>query len=153
MPAARRDDSVGPAPAGFRLRRHPPMSDLSFLKEWIHQRGSPGPGGPGGMVREFEQFFSYIFNNSPDGISILDLDFRILGVNTVMERWYEHEAPIVGRTCHEVYHGRRTPCESCPTAACIRSGKPQVATRRPATAGRRSCRCSRCSTTPEGFSA
>jgi DNA-binding CsgD family transcriptional regulator len=102
------------------------MSDLSFLKEWIHQRGSPGPGGPGGMVREFEQFFSYIFNNSPDGISILDLDFRILGVNTVMERWYEHEAPIVGRTCYEVYHGRRTPCESCPTIACIRSGKPQV---------------------------
>ena len=105
---------------------HKPMSDLSFLKEWIHQRGSSGPGGSGGMVREFEQFFSYIFNNSPDGISILDLDFRILGVNTVMERWYEHEAPIVGRTCYEVYHGRHAPCESCPTIACIRSGKPQV---------------------------
>jgi DNA-binding CsgD family transcriptional regulator/PAS domain-containing protein len=102
------------------------MSDLSFLKDWIHQRGSPGPGGAGGMVREFEQFFSYIFNNSPDGISILDLDFRILGVNTVMERWYAHEAPIVGRTCFEVYHGRHAPCESCPTISCIRSGKPQV---------------------------
>ncbi|MGA2640713.1 MAG: LuxR C-terminal-related transcriptional regulator [Spirochaetia bacterium] len=102
------------------------MSDLSFLKEWIHQRGSSGPDGPGEMVREFDQFFSHIFNNSPDGISILDLDFRILGVNTVMERWYERAAPIVGRRCYEVYHARTSPCENCPTISCIRSGKPQV---------------------------
>ena len=46
-----------------------------------------------------------------DVISILDLDFRILGVNTVMERWYEHAGPIVGRACYEVYHGRGSPCD------------------------------------------
>ena len=77
------------------------------------------------MVREFEQFFTYIFNNSPDGISILDLDFTILGVNTTMERWYAHAAPIVGRTCHEVYHGRTAPCENCPSTSCLRTGRPQ----------------------------
>ena len=77
------------------------------------------------MVREFEQFFTYIFNNSPDGISILDLGFTILGVNTAMEHWYGHVGPIVGRKCHEVFHGRSTPCEDCPTMTCLRSGRPQ----------------------------
>jgi Response regulator containing a CheY-like receiver domain and an HTH DNA-binding domain len=103
------------------------MSDLSFLKSWIHTRASSPEGGNGRheMVREFEQFFTYIFNNSPDGISILDLDFTILGVNTTMERWYSHAAPIVGRTCHEVYHGRVTPCENCPSTTCLRTGRPQ----------------------------
>jgi DNA-binding CsgD family transcriptional regulator len=103
------------------------MSDLSFLKSWIHTRTAPPAGGNGRheMVREFEQFFTYIFNNSPDGISILDLDFTILGVNTTMERWYAHAAPIVGRTCHEVYHARTTPCENCPSTTCLRTGRPQ----------------------------
>jgi DNA-binding CsgD family transcriptional regulator/PAS domain-containing protein len=103
------------------------MSDLSFLKSWIHTRAAPAPvNGRHEMVREFEHFFTYIFNNSPDGISILDLDFTILGVNTTMERWYAHAAPLVGRRCHEVYHGRTTPCESCPTVLCRGSGRPQT---------------------------
>jgi DNA-binding CsgD family transcriptional regulator len=104
------------------------MSDLSFLKSWIHNRAVSPPGGNGRheMVREFEHFFTYIFNNSPDGISILDLDFTILGVNTTMERWYAHAAPIVGRMCHEVYHARATPCENCPTVRCRNSGRPQT---------------------------
>jgi DNA-binding CsgD family transcriptional regulator len=103
------------------------MNDLSFLKSWIHTRAAPAVGGDGRheMVREFEQFFTYIFNNSPDGISILDLDFTILGVNTTMERWYAHAAPIVGRKCHEVYHGRTMPCENCPSTSCLKSGHPQ----------------------------
>jgi DNA-binding CsgD family transcriptional regulator len=104
------------------------MSDLSFLKRWIHARASAGDGESGRreMVREFEQFFAYIFNGSPDGISILDLDFTILGVNSAMERWYAHAGTIVGRKCHEVYHARTSPCESCPTAACLESGRPQT---------------------------
>ncbi len=104
------------------------MSDLSFLKRWIHARASAesGENGRREMVREFEQFFTYIFNGSPDGISILDLDYTILGVNTAMERWYAHAGAIVGRKCHEVYHVRASPCESCPTAACLLSGRPQT---------------------------
>jgi DNA-binding CsgD family transcriptional regulator len=103
------------------------MSDLSFLKTWIHTRTAPAAGGDGRheMVREFEQFFTYIFNNSPDGISILDLDFTILGVNNTMERWYSHAAPIVGRKCHEVYHAGAGPCENCPSTSCLKTGRPQ----------------------------
>jgi DNA-binding CsgD family transcriptional regulator len=104
------------------------MSDLSFLKSWIHARSAAAPDGSGRheMVREFEHFFTYIFNNSPDGISILDLELTILGVNTTMERWYAHAGPIVGRACHEVYHGRADPCENCPTVSCRGSGRPQT---------------------------
>jgi DNA-binding CsgD family transcriptional regulator len=103
------------------------MSDLSFLKTWIQGRTSPdAASGHHAMVREFEQFFTYIFNNSPDGISILDLDFTILGVNTAMEQWYEHVGPIAGRKCHEVFHARSTPCENCPTVVSLRSGKPHT---------------------------
>ncbi len=51
--------------------------DFDYLKAWIASRS---PGGAAGhrsreLREEFEQFFTYIFNNSPDGISILDLDF------------------------------------------------------------------------------
>jgi DNA-binding CsgD family transcriptional regulator len=99
------------------------MSDLSFLKRWIHTRTGNSRHE---MVREFEQFFTYIFNSSPDGISILDLDFTILGVNTTMERWYAHAGDIVGRKCHAVYHGRAAPCERCPSAACLTTGRPQA---------------------------
>lgn len=103
------------------------MSDLSFLKSWIHTRALPSEGnGRHELVREFEQFFTYIFNTSPDGISILDLDLTILGVNTTMERWYAHAAPITGRKCYEVFHGRSEPCESCPTMGCRASGRPQT---------------------------
>jgi DNA-binding CsgD family transcriptional regulator/PAS domain-containing protein len=103
------------------------MSDLSFLKTWIHTRATPPHlDGRSELVREFEQFFAYIFNTSPDGISILDLDFTILGVNTTMERWYAHAAPITGRKCYEVYHGRSSPCENCPTITCRVSGRPQT---------------------------
>ena len=84
-----------------------------------------GGDGRHEMVREFEQFFTYIFNNSPDGISILDLDFTILGVNNTMERWYSHAAPIVGRKCHEVYHAGAGPCENCPSTSCLKTGRPQ----------------------------
>jgi DNA-binding CsgD family transcriptional regulator/PAS domain-containing protein len=103
------------------------MSDLSFLKTWIHTRALPSEGnGRHELVREFEQFFTYIFNTSPDGISILDLDLTILGVNTTMERWYAHAAPITGRKCYEVFHGRSEPCQSCPTMSCRSSGRPQT---------------------------
>jgi DNA-binding CsgD family transcriptional regulator/PAS domain-containing protein len=102
------------------------MSELAFLKRWIQSRAGRAGADGGGLVREFEQFFTYIFDGSPDGISILDLGYTILGVNTTMERWYAHAGGIVGRKCHEVFHGRSAPCETCPTASCIASGRPQT---------------------------
>lgn len=79
------------------------------------------------MLDEFEQFFTYVFNRSKDGISILDLDLTILGANSAMEGWYAHAMPIVGKKCHQVYHGRQGPCENCPSLVAARSGRPELA--------------------------
>jgi PAS domain S-box-containing protein len=32
--------------------------------------------------------------------------------------------PIVGRKCHEAYHGRTEPCEQCPSLETLQTGKP-----------------------------
>ncbi len=104
------------------------MNDLSYLKNWLHSRTSSGSteSERHELLEEFEQFFAYIFNNSKDGISVLDLDFTILGVNTAMEQWYDHKRPIIGKKCYAVYHGRSTPCENCPSAISRSSRRPQV---------------------------
>jgi DNA-binding CsgD family transcriptional regulator len=97
------------------------MSDLSYLKQWLftHLSSEAVAKTPAEMLREFELFFTHVFNSSRDGISILDLDFTILGVNHTMERWYAHEMPVTGRKCYEVYHHSPTPCENCPTRRAI----------------------------------
>jgi DNA-binding NarL/FixJ family response regulator len=78
------------------------------------------------MLQEFELFFHYVFNSSRDGISILDLDLNILGVNYTMERWYAHKKPFVGRKCYQVYHESDVPCSRCPTKTAIATGKSHV---------------------------
>jgi DNA-binding CsgD family transcriptional regulator len=104
------------------------MSDFSFLKSWIAARpsGDPADGTARSMREEFEQFFTNIFNHSKDGISVLSLDFTILGVNTTIQNWYDPERPLVGRKCYQAYHNRDTPCRSCPSMVTIRTGRPHV---------------------------
>ncbi len=97
--------------------------DFGYLKSWIAAR-SAGDGGR--LTEELEQFLTHIFNRSKDGISILALDFTIVGVNTTMQDWYAQAHPLVGRKCFDAYHGRDRPCESCPFEAAIRTGQPQI---------------------------
>jgi DNA-binding CsgD family transcriptional regulator len=99
------------------------MSDFSFLKSWLLAR-KPAPRQS--MLDEFEQFFTYVFNRSKDGISILDLDLTVLGANSAMEKWYSHVMPIVGKKCYQVYHGRESPCASCPSMISARTGRPEL---------------------------
>lgn len=70
-----------------------------------------------------EQLLQASFDAIQDGISILDKDLRILRVNKVMERWYNHAAPLVGKKCYEAYHQKSEPCESCPSLLAIKTGK------------------------------
>jgi DNA-binding CsgD family transcriptional regulator len=104
------------------------MSDLSFLKNWLSTNLAPDAvrNTPEEMLREFELFFTHVFNGSKDGISILDLDLTILGVNHTMQRWYAHEMPIAGRKCYEVYHHASGPCADCPTRRAIATGASQT---------------------------
>jgi PAS domain S-box-containing protein len=76
------------------------------------------------ILAEREEFLTNIFDSIQDGISILDEELRLIRVNPVIERRFSDKMPIVGRKCHEAYHGRTEPCESCPTIKTLRSGKP-----------------------------
>jgi len=74
-------------------------------------------------LREQERFLSSIFTGIQDGISVLDKNLNIVRINPVMEKWYAHNAPFVGKKCFEVYHNRKEPCEVCPSQETINTGK------------------------------
>ncbi len=100
--------------------------DFDYLKTWIGcQRADPTGARP---ELQLEQFFTHVFNNSKDGISIHSLDFTIVGANTTIRDWYAHARPLVGRKCFEAYHGRRSPCPGCPAEAAASTGRPQLRT-------------------------
>lgn len=74
------------------------------------------------QVREREQFLSGVLDSIQDGISIMSGDYTILRVNPTMEKWHAGKLPLVGRKCFEAYHGRTTPCDSCPTRRTLETG-------------------------------
>jgi DNA-binding CsgD family transcriptional regulator/PAS domain-containing protein len=104
-----------------------PDGGISLIRKWLsaHSTAKASFDDVDAAREEFDQFFTYIFNGSLDGISVLDADFTILGANTVLESLYAHKVPLVGQKCYEAYHDRKTPCEHCPTAAAIASARPQ----------------------------
>jgi len=73
-----------------------------------------------------EKLLQVSFNAIQDGISILDTELNILQVNKVMEKWYSHSMPLVGKKCFQAYHLREEPCSVCPTLTVLKSGKPSV---------------------------
>lgn len=90
------------------------------LKQIISRHRHEGAESSGLVLdEEFEQFFTYLFNSSRDGISVLDTEFTILGVNSVMERWYSNAGTITGRKCYEVYHRSDEHCIDCPTMQAL----------------------------------
>lgn len=66
-------------------------------------------------LEEREHFLSSIFSSIQDGISILDTEMNIIGVNQTMEKWYPFRVPLTGKKCWEVYHGRQQICDECPS--------------------------------------
>jgi len=75
------------------------------------------------QLSESERFFMSIFSSIKDGISVLDKNMNIIRVNKIMEEYYEHVKPLVGKKCYEAYHGRTQPCKECPTLETLKTGK------------------------------
>jgi PAS domain S-box-containing protein len=61
-----------------------------------------------------EQLLEAIFNNTRGGLAVLNRDFTILKVNSILEEQHRDQAPLIGKKCHEVFHNRAKPCEVCP---------------------------------------
>ncbi len=76
------------------------------------------------LRKETERLLTDSFASIQDGISILDLEMKIVRVNPVMEKWYAHALPLVGKKCHLAYHGRDDFCNNCPSLETLRTMKP-----------------------------
>ena len=74
-------------------------------------------------LKESELFLNSVFSSIQDGISVLDTDYTIVRVNPVIEQWYAHAMPIVGKKCYQAYHGRAAACDTCPTRRTIETGQ------------------------------
>jgi len=79
-------------------------------------------------LEEGEKFLSSVFSSILDGISVIDLDFNVVQVNPVMEKWYAHAMPLVGKKCYQAYNGRSEPCYPCPTFRTFLSAEPHFET-------------------------
>ncbi|MCU0723206.1 MAG: PAS domain S-box protein, partial [Planctomycetes bacterium] len=90
---------------------------LTFMKEITEARRAEE------ALRGSEEFLRDVFDTIQDGLSVLDRDLNIVRVNRWMERMYAHAAPIAGRKCFAVYHGRTAVCEVCPTVIAVRTGE------------------------------
>ncbi len=74
-------------------------------------------------LKSRENFLINILDSIQDGLSILDRDMNIIRVNPIMEKWYSHKMPLVGKKCYEAYHGLTVPCKTCPTLRTFKSGE------------------------------
>ncbi len=74
-------------------------------------------------VQERERFLSSVFESIQDGLSILDEDYRIIRVNSTMEKWYGHAMPLAGKKCYEAYHLRSQNCDTCPTRTTLKTAQ------------------------------
>lgn len=76
------------------------------------------------LRKETERLLTDSFASIQDGISILDLEMNIVRVNPVMEKWYAHALPLVGKKCHLAYHGKSEFCQPCPSLKTLRTLQP-----------------------------
>jgi len=74
--------------------------------------------------KETEKLLTDSFASIQDGISILDLEMNIIRVNPVMEAWYAHALPLVGKKCYVAYHGKENLCQPCPSLKTLRTKAP-----------------------------
>lgn len=74
-------------------------------------------------LRDSEGFLDDIIESIQDGIVVLDPDLTIRHTNSIVKRWYQNALPLVGKKCYFCFHGRKPPCDPCPTLRCFESGQ------------------------------
>ena len=63
---------------------------------------------------EQKRFLKAVFDSIQELISVQNMDLQLLQCNQQVENMFTHAAPLEGKKCFEVYHGRDEPCEPCP---------------------------------------
>jgi len=69
-----------------------------------------------------QKLIEIIFENIPDGIIMLDKDYKILAINKSTEMWTEKSASeLIGKDCKDVFHGFGI-CPHCAANVTIETG-------------------------------
>ncbi|MBI5075837.1 MAG: PAS domain S-box protein [Nitrospirae bacterium] len=79
--------------------------------------------------RRLSQEFNGLLDAIPDILLLLDKNLKVLWANrAAAESIGEKPEALAGRFCHTLWYGRATPCEPCPVAESLLSGKRRNAT-------------------------
>ncbi len=70
-----------------------------------------------------EQQFQAYLNAVQEGISILDKDLTIVRANKILEDRIAKGTSLSGEKCYSALHGRKEPCDNCPSIKAMRDGK------------------------------
>lgn len=100
-------------------------NNFDSIKKWLNSGKTGLDNRNPHLSKNIDDFFNYIFNNSSDGIGLIDLDFNIIGVNNIMSEWYAEKQPFLGKKCFNIYHNRTEPCDDCPSKVSMSTNRMQ----------------------------
>ncbi|WP_428566320.1 MAG: PAS domain-containing protein [Solidesulfovibrio sp. DCME] len=73
--------------------------------------------------RGLEQFLNIVLLAVADGVCVLSPDMVILSANRALRAMYPDRGEMVGRKCHDVFHGLGMPCQDCPSIRALATRK------------------------------
>ncbi|MBN1941957.1 MAG: PAS domain S-box protein [Phycisphaerae bacterium] len=77
------------------------------------------------QLHELQHEHAVILDSVSELVVFHDLDMRIVWANrSAGESLGVATEELAGKRCHEVWHGRATPCEGCPVFAALRTKQP-----------------------------
>ncbi|PLY04653.1 MAG: hypothetical protein C0624_05425, partial [Desulfuromonas sp.] len=71
------------------------------------------------QLRRLSGEFEALLEGIPDQILLVDRDYRLIWGNHGPPKALKHD----NQHCHQVYYGRKTPCETCPVSSAFESGE------------------------------
>jgi two-component system, cell cycle sensor histidine kinase and response regulator CckA len=74
---------------------------------------------------ELGSFLTGLYENTGDGIIVLDRNFTVIEVNPAVLARHQGVKSIIGGKCYEAILGRNEVCRNCPVAYTFRTGEPK----------------------------
>jgi diguanylate cyclase (GGDEF)-like protein/PAS domain S-box-containing protein/putative nucleotidyltransferase with HDIG domain len=108
--------------AELELRVKVRTSELASFNEALRKEMRLAQEAQAGLT-SLGNFLTNVFNSIQDGLCITDTKKNILRVNPIMEKWYAHSMPLVGKKCYQAFHQRSEPCDICPVEETLKTHK------------------------------
>lgn len=82
-------------------------------------------------ITDKEKFTEVIFENSRDGIIMLDRNYRILAVNNSIVKWAEKPvSELINKDCIEIFHDNGRVCPHCAAKVAFETGEVNIVTQK-----------------------